>query len=126
MFRTRCTATTAAWSARPRRRLSSRVRVAPGDLVRAGDPLVVVESMKMETTITAPYAGTVRAVTVGLNTQVEAGAPVVQLQALTARRARPGAPASTWPASPGPARTAMGAWTTAARIAHPGRRCVPT
>jgi acetyl/propionyl-CoA carboxylase alpha subunit/acetyl-CoA carboxylase carboxyltransferase component len=57
------------------------VRVAPEDPVRAGDPLVVVESMKMETTITAPYAGTVRAVTAGLNTQVEAGAPVVQLQA---------------------------------------------
>jgi acetyl/propionyl-CoA carboxylase alpha subunit/acetyl-CoA carboxylase carboxyltransferase component len=57
------------------------VRVAPGDFVRVGDPLVVVESMKMETTITAPYAGTVRAVTAGLNTQVEAGAPVVQLQA---------------------------------------------
>ncbi len=57
------------------------IRVAPGDPVRAGDPLAVVESMKMETTITAPYAGTVRAVTVGLNTQVEAGAPVVQLQA---------------------------------------------
>jgi acetyl/propionyl-CoA carboxylase alpha subunit/acetyl-CoA carboxylase carboxyltransferase component len=60
------------------------VRVAPGDLVRAGDPLVVVESMKMETTITAPFAGTVRTVTVGLNTQVEAGAPVVQLQAADA------------------------------------------
>ena len=57
------------------------VRVTPGEVVRAGDPLVVVESMKMETTITAPYAGTVRAVTAALNTQVEAGAPVVQLQA---------------------------------------------
>ena len=57
------------------------VRVAPGDVVRAGDPLVVVESMKMETTITAPYAGTVRVVTAALNTQIEAGAPVVQLQA---------------------------------------------
>ena len=58
------------------------VRVAPGDVVRAGDPLVVVESMKMETTITAPFAGTVRAVTAALNTQIEAGAPVVQLQAI--------------------------------------------
>jgi acetyl/propionyl-CoA carboxylase alpha subunit/acetyl-CoA carboxylase carboxyltransferase component len=56
------------------------VRVAPGDVVQAGDPLVVVESMKMETTIAAPYPGTVRAVSAGLNTQIEAGAPVVQLQ----------------------------------------------
>ena len=56
------------------------VKVAPGDTVQAGDPLVVVESMKMETTIAAPYAGTVRAVSAGLNTQIEAGAPVVQLQ----------------------------------------------
>ena len=56
------------------------VLVARGDTVRAGDPLVVVESMKMETTITAPYAGTVRSVLVGVNTQVEAGAPLVRLQ----------------------------------------------
>jgi len=56
------------------------VLVAPGDTVRAGDPLVVVESMKMETAITAPLAGTVHAVFAGVNTQVEAGAPLVQLQ----------------------------------------------
>jgi acetyl/propionyl-CoA carboxylase alpha subunit/acetyl-CoA carboxylase carboxyltransferase component len=68
------------------------VRVAPGDPVRAGDPLVVVESMKMETTITAPYAGTVRAVTAGLNTQVEAGAPVVQLQATDGLEEASGSP----------------------------------
>jgi acetyl/propionyl-CoA carboxylase alpha subunit/acetyl-CoA carboxylase carboxyltransferase component len=68
------------------------VRVAPGDLVRAGDPLVVVESMKMETTITAPFAGTVRAVTAGLNTQVDAGAPVVQLQAINDQQGETGEP----------------------------------
>ena len=56
------------------------VKVVPGDTVQAGDPLIVVESMKMETTIAAPYAGTVRSVSAGLNTQIEAGAPVVQLQ----------------------------------------------
>jgi len=56
------------------------VLVAPGDMVRAGDPLVVVESMKMETTITAPLPGTVHAVLACVNTQVEAGAPLVQLQ----------------------------------------------
>ncbi len=56
------------------------VPVAKGDTVRAGDPLVVVESMKMETTIVAPYAGTVRAVLAGVNTQVEAGAALVRLE----------------------------------------------
>ena len=56
------------------------VQVAPGDAVRAGDPLVVVESMKMETAITAPFSGTVRALLASVNTHVEAGAPLVQLQ----------------------------------------------
>jgi hypothetical protein len=37
--------------------------------------------MKMENTIAAPYAGTVSSVLVGVNTQVEAGAPLVRLQA---------------------------------------------
>jgi len=57
------------------------VLVAPGDIVRAGDPLAVVESMKMETAITAPHDGVVSSVLAQVNTQVEAGAPVVTLQA---------------------------------------------
>ena len=56
------------------------VLVAPGDVVRAGDPLVVLESMKMETTVTAPQTGVVSSVSAQLNTQVEAGAPLVGLQ----------------------------------------------
>ncbi len=56
------------------------IQVAPGDAVRAGDPLVVVESMKMETAITAPFSGTIRAVLTSVNTHVEAGTPLVQLQ----------------------------------------------
>ena len=56
-----------------------QVLVAPGDTVRAGDPLIVVESMKMETSITAPLPGTVHAVLARVNTQVEAGASLVQL-----------------------------------------------
>ncbi|MGO8956149.1 MAG: carboxyl transferase domain-containing protein [Streptosporangiaceae bacterium] len=55
------------------------VLVSPGDTVRAGDPLVVVESMKMETSITAPLPGTVHAVLTCVNTQVDAGASLVQL-----------------------------------------------
>ena len=56
------------------------VLVAPGDTVRAWDPLVVLESMKMETAIRAPLPGTVHAVLACVNTQVEAGAPLVQVQ----------------------------------------------
>ena len=39
--------------------------------------------MKMETTIVAPYDGTVSSVYAQVNTQVEAGAPLVALQAPT-------------------------------------------
>lgn len=55
------------------------VLVEPGDRVAEGDPLAVVESMKMETTITAPFGGTVAAVETAANVQVEAGAPVVRI-----------------------------------------------
>jgi acetyl/propionyl-CoA carboxylase alpha subunit/acetyl-CoA carboxylase carboxyltransferase component len=55
------------------------VVVEPGDKVAEGDPLVVVESMKMENTITAPFAGTVAAVETAANMQVEAGAPLVRI-----------------------------------------------
>jgi acetyl/propionyl-CoA carboxylase alpha subunit/acetyl-CoA carboxylase carboxyltransferase component len=66
------------------------VLVSPGDTVRAGDPLVVVESMKMESTITAPQAGTIRSVPARLNTQVEAGAPLVRLQPQDQEETAPG------------------------------------
>lgn len=57
------------------------VVVESGQTVSAGDPLVVVESMKMETAVVAPFAGTVRAISATANTQVDAGAPLVQLEA---------------------------------------------
>ena len=56
------------------------VLVAPGDTVLADDPLVVLESMKMETVITAPVGGTIHAVPASVSRQVEAGEPLVQLQ----------------------------------------------
>ncbi len=49
--------------------------VAPGDEVQAGDRLAVVEAMKMETAISAPFAGRVTRLLVTANTQVDAGAP---------------------------------------------------
>ena len=40
------------------------VAVSPGDEVAVGDPLVVLESMKMETTVTAEFPGRVSSVLV--------------------------------------------------------------
>ncbi|HET8642608.1 MAG TPA: biotin/lipoyl-containing protein, partial [Pseudonocardiaceae bacterium] len=57
------------------------VLVAPGDPVAAGDPLLVLESMKMETTVCAPYGGEVATLEVAANVQVEAGAPLLRIRA---------------------------------------------
>ena len=53
------------------------VAVRPGDEVAAGQPLLVVEAMKMETSIEAPVAGRVREVHVVPNVQVGPGDPLV-------------------------------------------------
>ena len=56
------------------------VTVDEGDRVEAGATVAVLESMKMETVLTAPVAGHVAEVLVGRNVQLEAGAPVVRLE----------------------------------------------
>ena len=55
--------------------------VEPGDVVAVGDPVAVLESMKMETTVTAPVSGVVVSVDVTPNSQVEHGAPLLRLRA---------------------------------------------
>ena len=50
-----------------------RVDVRPGDQVRAGTVLVVLESMKMEHVMEAAAPGTVRAVAVSEGDAVQAG-----------------------------------------------------
>ncbi|HEX6467718.1 MAG TPA: carboxyl transferase domain-containing protein [Streptosporangiaceae bacterium] len=57
------------------------VRVAPGDEVREGDPLVVLESMKMESVLTAPFAGRVTSVDAAVGTQVVQGESLLRLRA---------------------------------------------
>jgi len=49
------------------------VLVAAGDEVKARQPLVVVEAMKMENELSAPRAGRVKDVQVRDGTSVEAG-----------------------------------------------------
>jgi acetyl/propionyl-CoA carboxylase alpha subunit/acetyl-CoA carboxylase carboxyltransferase component len=56
------------------------VHVTAGDSVRAGAPLAVVEAMKMETTITAPFEGRVRDVWAVPNVQVNGGAPLLTIE----------------------------------------------
>ena len=67
------------------------VLVQPGDRVAEGDRLAVLESMKMETTLTAPFAGTVVSIETPANVQVEAGAPVVRVATSEAGQCRAGA-----------------------------------
>ena len=57
------------------------VLVQPGDDVVANTPIAVLESMKMESTVVAPFAGEVASVAVVANAQVDAGAPLVRIRA---------------------------------------------
>ncbi len=60
----------------------TRVLVAPGETVEAGQPLCVLEAMKMETVVTSPVAGRVARITVTPGSQVEGGAVLVELEGL--------------------------------------------
>ncbi|WP_455565297.1 ATP-binding protein [Microbispora rosea] len=57
-----------------------RVEVKPGDVVEAGQPVVVLEAMKMEHLIVSPASGTVAALHVTPGTQVEAGVPLAVIE----------------------------------------------
>ena len=57
-----------------------RVLVDPGAHVKARQPLVVLEAMKMETPLVSPYDATVRAVRVAEGDRVAAGAVLVDLE----------------------------------------------
>ncbi|HEY8454827.1 MAG TPA: carboxyl transferase domain-containing protein [Actinopolymorphaceae bacterium] len=54
--------------------------VAPGTEVEAGAPLLVLESMKMETVVYAPFKGLVRELLVSTGTQVETSEPLIRLE----------------------------------------------
>ena len=55
------------------------VRVANGDWVEEGDPLLLIESMKMELCIAAPCAGVVEALTLRPGDQVSLGQLLVSV-----------------------------------------------
>ena len=60
------------------------IAVNAGDRVAKGQPLAVMEAMKMEHTITAPAAGTVKAFRFGVGDQVGDGAELVEFEAAAA------------------------------------------
>ncbi len=55
------------------------VLVQPGDVVEPGTPLVVLEAMKMESTLSAEIAGTVRAVPATVGATVGAGEVLAEI-----------------------------------------------
>ncbi len=54
---------------------------APGDVVKEGQGLIVVEAMKMENELRSPVDGTIKAVEVDEGADVEAGATLVVIDA---------------------------------------------
>ena len=56
-----------------------KVHVKPGTAVKEGDPLLIVEAMKMETVVPAPKAGTVTDVFVAEGDKVAVGDPLVAI-----------------------------------------------
>ena len=58
----------------------SAVLVKEGDVVEAGEPLFVIEAMKMESTVTATNSGKVRRVVLSPNTMVDQNDLVVEFE----------------------------------------------
>jgi urea carboxylase len=57
-----------------------QVNARPGDVVNEGDPVVVVESMKMEISVTAPVAGRITHLFCEAGGQVAAGQDLFVIQ----------------------------------------------
>ncbi len=58
----------------------AKVMVAEGDRVRKGQPVLVLEAMKMELVLSAEVPGTVTRLRVTVGTQIEAGAVLVEIK----------------------------------------------
>ncbi|MGW9514514.1 biotin/lipoyl-containing protein, partial [Embleya sp. NPDC055610] len=56
--------------------------LAVGDEVEAGAPVLVLESMKMETVLRAPFRARLKECSVSVGSQVETGAPLLRLEPL--------------------------------------------
>lgn len=56
------------------------IEVNPGDQIVTGDPICVLEAMKMHQELRADWSGVVKEVMVSVGQQVLAGAPIVELE----------------------------------------------
>jgi biotin carboxyl carrier protein len=54
------------------------INVTPGQAVKAGDVLVVLEAMKMELAVTAPHDGRIRSIVCHVGELVQPGVPLVE------------------------------------------------
>jgi biotin carboxyl carrier protein len=57
-----------------------QIAVKAGDRVQAGDPVIVLESMKMEIPVEAPRAGTIKEIRVQEGQTVQEGATLAVLE----------------------------------------------
>ena len=57
-----------------------RVNVQTGQQLQANDPLLVLEAMKMETNITSPVAGKIKAINAGVGDGVQVGQVLVEFE----------------------------------------------
>ncbi|QLK85748.1 pyruvate carboxylase [Staphylococcus sp. 17KM0847] len=56
------------------------VKVSVGEVVEAGQSLIITEAMKMETTVQAPFKGVVKAVHIQNNDNIETGDLLIELE----------------------------------------------
>ncbi|MDJ0751662.1 MAG: carboxyl transferase domain-containing protein [Woeseiaceae bacterium] len=56
------------------------LKVKPGDSVKQGDTLAILEAMKLEMRVPSPFMGTVQQVNVAENEQLDGGAPILRLK----------------------------------------------
>jgi methylmalonyl-CoA carboxyltransferase small subunit len=57
-----------------------RINVREGEHVEKDDPILVLEAMKMETTITSPVAGRVKTILVSGGESVQSGQVLVEFE----------------------------------------------
>jgi acetyl/propionyl-CoA carboxylase alpha subunit/acetyl-CoA carboxylase carboxyltransferase component len=82
------------------------IPVSEGDVVEAGDVVAVVEAMKMESSLTAPFRGRVKRVLASENIHVAAQAPLLALEPLDGAPQQPPGQRLSFESIGGPAEQA--------------------